>query len=249
MSRLGYRLSHSRHPVARALRYLYHLPPRISIPAPRVVFRPILWCVLFLRSVYYFFWRVLVCEPLFKAYCYEYGKRVHTDVYLHWVNGRGRIIVGDDVLIDGKISISFAARYTENPEFRIGNRSGIGHDCHFDIGKRITIGNYCRIAPRVTMFDSSGHASDPDARKAGMPPSPDEVKPITICDNAWIGRGVIVFPGVTVGEGSIVASGAVVLNDVAAYTVVAGNPARKIGALPSPAVADKATDLIAVGSS
>jgi acetyltransferase-like isoleucine patch superfamily enzyme len=57
------------------------------------------------------------------------------------------------------------------------------------------------------------------------------VKPVRIHDNVWIGRNAIVHPGVTIGEGSIVSAGAVVMSDVPPMSIVAGNPARKIGTL------------------
>lgn len=53
-------------------------------------------------------------------------------------------------------------------------------------------------------------------------------KPVTICKNAWIGMGAIIMPGVTIGEGAVVAGGSVVVRDVAAHTVVGGNPAKYI---------------------
>ena len=49
-----------------------------------------------------------------------------------------------------------------------------------------------------------------------------------ICNNCWIGAGAIILNGVTIGDGAIVGAGAVVTKDVEPYTVVAGNPARKI---------------------
>ncbi len=49
---------------------------------------------------------------------------------------------------------------------------------------------------------------------------------VTICDDAWIGAGVIILPNVTVGEGAIVAAGSVVTKDIPARAVVGGNPAR-----------------------
>jgi acetyltransferase-like isoleucine patch superfamily enzyme len=54
------------------------------------------------------------------------------------------------------------------------------------------------------------------------------VKPIVIKRNAWIGAAVTILPGVTVGENSVVAAGAVVTKDVPANTVVAGVPAKVI---------------------
>ena len=50
-------------------------------------------------------------------------------------------------------------------------------------------------------------------------------KPITICDDAWIGMNVTILKGVTIGEGAIVAACSVVTKDVPAWTIVAGNPA------------------------
>jgi galactoside O-acetyltransferase len=52
--------------------------------------------------------------------------------------------------------------------------------------------------------------------------------PILICDRVWIGFGATILKGVTIGEGAIIASRSVVTQDVEAYTVVAGNPARAV---------------------
>jgi maltose O-acetyltransferase len=52
---------------------------------------------------------------------------------------------------------------------------------------------------------------------------------VTIGDRAWIGFRALVLPGVTIGEGAVIAAGAVVTKDVPPYTIVGGNPAREIG--------------------
>jgi len=54
------------------------------------------------------------------------------------------------------------------------------------------------------------------------------VRPIEISDNVWIATGAIVLPGVKIGEGAVVAAGAVVTKDVSPWTVVGGNPAKVI---------------------
>ena len=87
----------------------------------------------------------------------------------------------------------------------------------------ITIENDVEIAPRVNVatHDSSYHCIDPK--------SPIEIKAVTIKKDAYIGTGAIILPGVTIGEYSIVAAGAVVAKDVPPRTIVAGVPARVTG--------------------
>jgi acetyltransferase-like isoleucine patch superfamily enzyme len=193
--------------------------------------KPLLRVYLALRSACYLARRLLVCEPLFKAYCKTYGRGVRTGVFVHWVQGRGDIIVGDDVLIDGKCSFLFAARFSDRPTLIVGDRTEISHNCMFTVGKRITIGRHCHIASDIWMFDASGHPADPAARLAGLPPRAEEVRPIVIGDNVWIGRRSIIFPGVNIGAGSVVSTGSVVTSSIPPNTMVAGNPARKVAAL------------------
>lgn len=228
MSTLYRFLARSDHWLARGARRAYRAGFAFHLPAPRVVAFPLLGGFLLARGLYHFVLRVCLCEPVFKAYCKRYGRGLRTGVYVPWVQGRGDIIVGDRVVIDGRFGIVFASRFSAHPTLRIGDDTGIGHNGAFVIGKAITIGRRCRIAPNVRMFDSSGHPSDPAAREAGLPPQAEDVRPITVEDNVWIGSNSIIFPGVTLGEGCVVSAGSVVLADVPAYTVVAGNPARKV---------------------
>jgi acetyltransferase-like isoleucine patch superfamily enzyme len=220
--------------IPRVVRKLNRVRGAFSLPAPRLIVRPMLWVFLTLRSLYYLVMRVFVCEPLFKAYCKQYGRRLRTGVYIHWVQGKGDIILGDDVTIDGKCGITFAARFADRPTLRIGDGTGIGHNTRFTICKAITIGRYCRISGEVLIFDASGHSTDPASRAAGQPPREDEVRPVVIGDHVWIGVRSMIFPGVRVGEGSTISAGSVVRSHVPPYTVVAGNPARVVLKLPRP---------------
>lgn len=172
---------------------------------------------------------MLLCEPLFKTYCRSYGKNVHTGTYLHGVQGNGDIILGDNIIIDGKCLFQFAVRFSDRPTLKVGNNSGISHGCQFTIGKSITIGSHCKIASGTMFFDSSGHPTQAQDRAKGGTLSAEKVRPIFVQDYAWIGRNGIIMPGVTIGEGAVVATGSVVMSDVAPYTVVGGNPAGQIG--------------------
>ena len=97
----------------------------------------------------------------------------------------------------------------------VGDYSHINPGCLFDHRGGIEIGSRVSISHRV-MLITGGH--DLKIRK-----------PIKICDYVWIGAGAIILQGVEIGEGAVVAAGAVVVDDVPPYTVVGGVPARKIG--------------------
>lgn len=220
--------AHSEHWSARAVRKGRRAVLNFEVPAPRVIVRPALFVFLAIRFTYHLLLRACICEPLFKAYCSSYGRNLRTGVFIHWVQGTGRIVLGDNVTVDGKCSFVFASRYTKSPALTIGDGAGIGHGCSFTVGREIVIGQNTRIATGVTIFDSPGHPANPSARLAGLPANVEDVRPVHIGENVWIGSGAVIFPGVTIGDGAVVAASAVVLADVPPQTLVAGNPARQI---------------------
>ncbi len=101
----------------------------------------------------------------------------------------------------------------------IGKNVFINHGCTFlDLGG-ITIEDDVLIATNVQLI-SETHSLNPSERKALI------LAPILIKENAWIGAGAIILPGVTVCKNSVVAAGAVVSKDVPDNVVVAGIPAK-----------------------
>jgi acetyltransferase-like isoleucine patch superfamily enzyme len=221
-------LATSAHPAARAARRARRALLDLSLPMPRLLAPPVRLAFLCVRSAWYFALRVFVAEPLFKAQCTRYGKHLHTGIFVHFITGQGRIEIGDDVTIDGKIGIGFAARFASRPALRIGSHVYIGHSCSFTVAKSVSIGDHCYLAGNVTILDSPGHPLDPEARKAGSPPADEDVQPVAVGDNVWIAQRAIIMPGVTIGEGSVVAAGAIVTHDVPPNTLVAGVPARVV---------------------
>lgn len=87
----------------------------------------------------------------------------------------------------------------------------------------ITIGDRVSIAPRVTLVTSS-HPNNSRIRPFG----PVAQGPIVIEDDAWLGAGCVVLPGVRIGRGAVVGANSVVGQDVAPLHVVAGQPARTV---------------------
>lgn len=153
---------------------------------------------------------------------------MRTGAFVHFVQGPGRIELGDDVMVDGKCNFQFAHRFSDAPLLRIGDRTMVGYGTTFVVAKEVLVGTDCLIATNVHIFDSSGHPVDPTKRRAGFPPEAEEVKPIRIGNNVWIGMGATIFPGVSIGDGAVVATRAVVVNNVMPNTLVAGYPARKV---------------------
>lgn len=91
-----------------------------------------------------------------------------------------------------------------------------------DDGK-VTIHDHVLLAPNVTIT-TTGHPIDPTLRKTGVQYS----LPVTIESNVWIGAGVIILPGVTIGENSVIGAGSIVTHDIEANCVAFGTPCRKV---------------------
>ena len=93
---------------------------------------------------------------------------------------------------------------------------------------RISIGDHVQIGPGVQLLTPT-HPLDADLRRAGW----EAAEPIAIGDNVWLGGGVIVCPGVTIGEDTVVGAGAVVVHDLPPGVLAVGTPARVIRSLGS----------------
>ena len=85
----------------------------------------------------------------------------------------------------------------------------------------ITLEDRVLIAPRVNLI-TINHILAPQSRRD------TESRPIHICKNVWLGTGVTVMPGVTVGENTIIAAGSVVTKDIPPGVIAAGIPAKII---------------------
>jgi acetyltransferase-like isoleucine patch superfamily enzyme len=110
-------------------------------------------------------------------------------------------------------------------EIRVGQRVFINQNCTVYDFAPVSIGDDVMIGPNVSIL-SAGHPVAPSQRRAYL-----VGKPIVIERNVWIAAGATIIGGVTVGENSVVAAGAVVTKDVPPNTLVGGNPARVIRAI------------------
>ncbi len=103
----------------------------------------------------------------------------------------------------------------------IGARTFINSCCTMLDTAPITVGDECHIAANVQLVGAT-HPIDPGPRRAGW----EYARPVAVADGVWLGAGVIVLPGVSVGENTVVGAGSVVTRDLPANVIAYGNPAR-----------------------
>jgi maltose O-acetyltransferase len=131
----------------------------------------------------------------------------------------------------GKISILFyRMRGT-----KIGKNCGIGHRVYIEetVPWLVEIGDNVVIGPRTTITaqDGSYHRSNPDLPKI--------YKKVIIEDNVYIGAGVNIIRGVTIGKNSIIGAGSVVIRSIPPNSLAVGNPARVIKTIDTMAISGK----------
>lgn len=118
------------------------------------------------------------------------------------------------------VSRGFACDFGDN--IHVGDNFYAGYNCTMLDYAEIRIGNNCLIGPNVGIY-TTGHDIEPEDRyKSGY------ARPITIGNDVWIGGHSCIMPGVTIGDGAVIAAGSVVTKDVEANTIVGGNPAKFI---------------------
>jgi maltose O-acetyltransferase len=122
--------------------------------------------------------------------------------------------VGEDVVVRPPF-------YCEYGVISIGDRTFMNIDAVIVDVAPVTIGAACQIATRVQLL-TAAHPVDPEPRRIGW----EYGEPITLADNVWLGGGVVVCPGVTIGQDTVVGAGAVVTKDLPEGVVAAGVPAR-----------------------
>jgi len=128
----------------------------------------------------------------------------------------------------GKNVIIYKGAEFRNPEgLVIDKGSIIGDNAILDARASITIGSFVNFSSEVHIWTLQHNYRDPEFRC-----TPAHYGPVKIGDRAWIGPRVTILHSVNIGEGAVVAAGAVVTKDVPPYTVVGGIPAKKIGERP-----------------
>ncbi|WP_116110155.1 sugar O-acetyltransferase [Amycolatopsis ruanii] len=128
--------------------------------------------------------------------------------------------VGEDVEVRPPLYVDYGSHVT------IGPRTFLNYGVVLLDVAPITIGADVQIGPGVQLLTPT-HPLDAELRRAKW----EAGKPVTVHDNVWLGGGVIVCPGVTIGADTVVGAGAVVTRDLPPGVVAVGNPARVVKTL------------------
>jgi len=119
------------------------------------------------------------------------------------------------------IEPSFYCDYGTN--IFLGENFYANHNCVFLDPAEIRIGNNVMCGPGVHIYTTT-HPLNAVERASGM----EMIAPVTIEDNCWLGGGVILLPGVTIGAGSVIAAGSLVTRSIPAGVLAMGNPCRVV---------------------
>jgi acetyltransferase-like isoleucine patch superfamily enzyme len=145
------------------------------------------------------------------------------------VFGEEWITIGRDTLIGDQVTISagLVPGHDLGPDtvLSIGDRCVIGRGSHIVAHQRIEIGDDVWTGPYVYITDQNHGYADPDIPIGRQMPVN---KPVSIGTGSWLGAGAIVLPGARIGRNVVIAAGSVVRGEVPDHCVVAGVPARVV---------------------
>ena len=132
-----------------------------------------------------------------------------------------------NVQIGNQVVLKEGARIcscNQNAKINIGENTTFGYHSFLFSSESIEIGNNCLIAPFVYIVDSDHNIE----KEKLINEQPNSTSPVKIGNDVWIGTGAKILKGVSIENGAVIAAGAIVRNDVKAYEIHGGIPAKKI---------------------
>lgn len=179
-------------------------------------------------------WRWLrnqYAHQIMKYRCTTVGRQVSWDGDVPLVYGAGEIHIGSNVGIGNSQTWIVGLKSAESARLVIGDHTSINYRTTISVAESVTIGRYCLLAGEIKIFDNNSHPLHHLKRRDSHTLSGDEVAPVVIEDDVWVGNNCIILKGVRIGRGAVVAAGSIVTKDVPPFTLVGGNPARVLKTL------------------
>lgn len=224
-------LKNSPHPVARWLFVAIKKLINLELPAPKYIVRPLYALYQLLSTLFASLMRIFFWTPLFKGRVDQVGRNLNLYGGLPYISGPVTICLGDDCRVSGQSTFTGRSCATSDPQLIVGNNIDIGWMTTIAVATKVELGDNVRIAGRALLAGYPGHPLDPKARALGLPENDDQVGDIILEDDVWLATGVSVMAGVRIGQGTIVAAGSVVTQDLPAMVLAGGIPAKVIRAL------------------
>ncbi|MEQ5872792.1 acyltransferase [Sagittula sp. NFXS13] len=165
----------------------------------------------------------------------EVGRRVRVfGVALIDIHSKATLIIEDDVNLNSMARGYHLGMYggvklmADRPgaTISIGSNTRVHGSC-IHAQDSVTIGRNCLIAAQCQIIDGHGHDISAD-EPANRINTIGETAPIRIEDNVWLGTGVLVMPGVTIGEGTVIGASSVVTRDIPPGVLAVGVPAKVV---------------------
>lgn len=153
-----------------------------------------------------------------KDFCFKYNQLMPSDVENQKKLLKELLGSADDSTI---VVAPFWCDYGYN--IRVGKNFFANHNTVILDGAKVTFGDNVFIAPNCGFY-TAGHPIDAKRRNQGL----EYAYPITVGNNVWIGAGVHVMPGVTIGDHVVIGGGSVVVKDIPSNSVAVGNPCHVI---------------------
>ena len=222
------------HPVARRLYRLIRAARTFEVPVIPGVHRALYQVHRGLGAALGTFLRVFYYTPIFKSQLEGPAPRLYLYSGLPLVTGALRIRLGADCRVSGITTFSGRTSGDRTPSLEVGSNVDIGWQNTIAVGRRVVIGDHCRLAGQVFLAGYPGHPIDPAARARGEAETEDQVGDIILEEDVWLATGVKVMGGVRIGRGTIVAAGSVVTRDLPPMVLAGGVPARVLRPLPVP---------------
>ena len=136
-----------------------------------------------------------------------------------------QVSLGANCRLEHDVYFHFDGQYSPGPSILVGDRTFLGAGCEFNVLWRVSLGENCRIAAGVRFVDHDHLLEGTGPLRRGY----GRTEPIEIADNVWIGANAVILRGVRIGQGAVVAAGAVVTKNIPPNEIWGGVPARKIG--------------------
>jgi acetyltransferase-like isoleucine patch superfamily enzyme len=195
---------------------------------------------LVLFSSYLYFWglRKKLYTLKNKAFSLYFSRKFLKTGPSFYVESSGMIVgakyisVGDNFQAFGRLRMEAIDCYLDSkfsPSITIGKDVSINFDCHIAAINQIVIGNGVLIGSKVLITDHAhGSIASEDMCLLPAMRKLNSKGPVVIGNNVWIGESVVILPGVTIGENSIIGANSVVTRDVKENAVFAGIPAKLV---------------------